>query len=172
MTWAEQVAALVRLGVPREKAESFTGQSQLAAGRVGVEVARAAMSFPVTLTLVWSALCSDNYRFKASMVNGSNGEKQPRLVHDARYATARDRIEHAARKAVNGAGPVAVPLELHARVWTPGGRVHDVVNFAKVVHDSLEKIVYENDRWLHRVVWENVGVDIDAPRAEITITPL
>ena len=130
------------------------------------------LRWPLHFTIPWSALCSDNYRYQASMVTGSNGQKQPRMVLTARYAAARDAIEHIVRSAVDGAQPAEQPLFLHAQVWTPDRRAHDCANFCKVVHDAMEKIVFTNDRWLHRVLWENVGVDVDRPRAEITVVPL
>jgi hypothetical protein len=40
------------------------------------------------------------------------------------------------------------------------------------VHDALEGVVYTKDRWLDDVRWYRAGVDVDAPRAEITISPI
>jgi Holliday junction resolvase RusA-like endonuclease len=51
-------------------------------------------------------------------------------------------------------------------------RRHDAVNFAKCTHDALEKLVYTTDHWLYDVRWIRAGVDVDHPRAELTITPL
>jgi Holliday junction resolvase RusA-like endonuclease len=76
------------------------------------------------------------------------------------------------RPKVAGCAPVEIPVKLEARVWVPDNRRRDVPNFAKCVHDALEKLVYVNDCWLYDSRWIRAGVDVDHPRAEITITPL
>jgi Holliday junction resolvase RusA-like endonuclease len=89
-----------------------------------------------------------------------------------RYAAAKEKIEQLARFKLAGATPAEQLLELTARVWVPGGRVgNDVANFGKGVHDALEKIVYRNDNQLRATHWLHAGVDVDAPRAEIILTP-
>ncbi len=65
--------------------------------------------------------------------------------------------------------PLNIPLTLHACVYVPDERPHDVCNFAKCCHDALQRIVYTNDGRLYATYWERSGVDVDAPRAEITI---
>jgi Holliday junction resolvase RusA-like endonuclease len=128
---------------------------------------RDAIAWPVTLTLPWSTLASDNVKHRA-MLRGS----QPAMVINRGYADAFEKIHDLATLRVNHAQPAAEPLALVARVWMPDNRVHDLTNSCKLVHDALEGAVYENDRWLHDVHWIRAGVDVDAPRAEITIRPL
>jgi Holliday junction resolvase RusA-like endonuclease len=73
---------------------------------------------------------------------------------------------------MDGRPAAACPLRLEARVYVPDNRVHDVVNFSKCVHDALKGTVFTDDQWLHDVRWIRAGVDVDAPRCELTITPL
>ena len=76
-----------------------------------------------------------------------------------------------ARAQLAGFQPADYPVALTARVWMPDRRPgHDVANFAKCCHDALEGLVYVKDEWLYDVHWIRAGVDVDRPRADITIT--
>lgn len=123
--------------------------------------------WPVQLTLPWSTLVSDNEKHRP-MLRGS----QAIMVIKRPYAEAEKRIRGLATSKLGSAAPANHPVQIAAKVWVPDDRPHDQVNFAKLVHDSLEGVVYNNDRWIYRAVWERAGVDVDQPRAEITITPL
>lgn len=172
LTQSEIVRSLIAQGVPRDKAERAAGCS-VTNPDIGVlaDSLRPQIHFPLLLTLPWSSLCSDNEREKASLT--WIGDKPvPRKILGAQYKTARGKVREIAQKAVGDAVNVMIPLSLHARVYVPDERLHDVCNFAKGVHDALEGIVYANDRWLHRVLWERAGVDVDAPRADVEIRPL
>jgi hypothetical protein len=125
-----------------------------------------AITWPVRLTLPWSTLISDNDKFRA-MLRGD----QAIMVIKRPYREAGERIHQLATSKLGGAQLAAEPLQAIARVWFPDNNVRDMTNWSKLVFDSLEGAVYENDRWLHRVIWERAGVDVDAPRAELTITP-
>lgn len=131
------------------------------------------MQWPMRLTLPWTYLVSDNDRHGAVIVPLPGGKLIPKLILDARYREAKTKIRALARLTANGAEPVNIPLRLHARVWVPDRkRVYDVVNFAKGTHDALSKAIYVDDQWLHDARWTRAGVDVDRPRAEITITPI
>jgi Holliday junction resolvase RusA-like endonuclease len=133
---------------------------------------RATIAWPVQLTLPWSCLVSDNAKYVAR-VAGTMEKPVAKLNLSPEYRQAKERIHELAISKLLGATPAAEPLQLQARVWVPDDlRAHDVPNFAKCVHDALEGAVYVKDRWLWRATWERAGVDVDAPRAEITITPL
>jgi hypothetical protein len=126
--------------------------------------------WPLRFTLPWSHLCSDDKHYTATIV--TVGDRQvAKIVRRQEYRDALARV----RKLVGPlqqAAPVAFPLALVARVYVPDNRPgHDVPNFAKNCHDALEGIVYTLDQWLYSAHWRRVGVDIDRPRAEITITP-
>jgi Holliday junction resolvase RusA-like endonuclease len=138
-----------------------------------VAVARQ-IGWPLELTLPWSHLVSDNQRHGAIVrLVGPNHTPTPLLIMTAAYREAKGKIMKLARAQLAGAEPVAIPLKLEARVWLPGGRgKHDVCNFAKAVHDALQEIVYVDDQYLHDVRWIRAGVDVDHPRAELTISPL
>lgn len=128
-----------------------------------------AIVWPLELTLPWSALCSDDERTAPAM---RKGQVKPVQILTERYRNAKEKVRLIARPKVVGCAPAAIPLKLEARVWVPDNRIHDVPNFAKCVHDALQKLVYVNDSWLHDVRWIRAGVNVDNPRAEITITPI
>lgn len=122
-------------------------------------------STPITLRIPWSALVSDNDKFVAGM----KGPK-PVIRITKEYAEAKARIASLARDTMAGRPPIGQPVELTARVWFPGNRGNDVTNWCKLVHDALNEIVYEDDKLIHDARWIKAGIDVDAPRAEITIT--
>jgi hypothetical protein len=122
------------------------------------------IQWPVTLTLPWSSLISDNRKY---------GVIAGKMLLTSDYRRAKGQIRELARSKLGGVEPVSVPLTLTARVWVPDEmRAHDTANFGKCTHDALEGIVYTRDRWLWRTTWEHAGCDVDAPRAEITIRPM
>lgn len=137
-------------------------------------IARPGIAWPLELVLPWSALESDNRKHGAILTTvGSLRKPVPKLIMQAGYREAKTKARAIARLGVGDAAAVAFPLRLEARVWVPDNRPgHDVANFAKCAHDALEKVVYTSDQYLHDVRWIRAGVDVDAPRAEITITPL
>lgn len=128
---------------------------------------RAAIVWPLTLRLPWSTLISDNDKHRA-MLRGD----QAIMVIRRPYRDAGERIHQLALSKVAGAQAAAEPLQVIARVWFPDNNVRDMTNWSKLVFDSLAGAVYENDRWLHDVRWIRMGVDVDQPRAEITISPM
>lgn len=132
------------------------------------------ITWPLQLTLPWSYLESDNRKHGAIVTPvGPNRTPVPKLIMAAGYREAKGKIRKLAREQLAGAEPVSRPLQLVARVWIPDTtRKHDVVNFAKCTHDALQEAVYTDDTWLYDARWIRAGVDVDHPRAEITITPL
>lgn len=126
------------------------------------------VAWPVTFTIPWSALISDNRKYSAAYTK----TRRPKLLLTPAYREAKRRVAELAREAMHGAEPVAVPVALHARVWVPDRRAgHDVANFAKCCHDAFEHVIYTKDEWLYDPRWTRMGVDVDRPRAELTITP-
>ncbi len=178
-TFEEIVKSMTDLGVPREKAE---WQARLECGLPPVARGYAvdtdpvpcfapdapSIALPLRFTLPWSALCSDNYHEKASLTI-RKGKPFPRKILDARYKAARDKTADIVRGIAANGTPLAQPLALHAMVYVPDERPHDPCNFAKCCLDSLQRIVYASDRWVYDVRWIRAGVDVDAPRAEITV---
>lgn len=134
--------------------------------------AAVAIALPLRLTLPWSALVSDNLRHTATIRPQADGKQYPLIVLTGPYREAKAKARKIARELVNGADPLPHPLALEARVWVPNHRPgHDVCNFAKCAHDAFEGVLYEKDEQLHAVRWIRAGVDVDAPRADITISP-
>lgn len=124
--------------------------------------ARPTIAWPVMLRIPWSRLCSDNERH--GVING-------RLLLTTKYRQSKAAIAALAREQLGDVEPVAIPLAFTGRVWLPDHRLHDPCNFGKSTQDALAGVVYVDDRWLWRVVWERAGVDVDAPRAELSISP-
>jgi hypothetical protein len=118
---------------------------------------------PINLRIPWSALVSDNAKY---------GVLKGKLIAQKPYREAKRAIGALARDVMQGRPPAAIPLQLVAKVYVPDRRVHDVVNFSKCVHDSLKGTVFVDDQWLHDIRWIRAGVDVDAPRCELTISPL
>lgn len=178
MTAEEMRSALKAQGVPSDRVEWLISREfgrDAAISTNYVQTVGRELTFPIRITLPWSHLVSDNDKYGAT-IRGTMGSYHPKLILSAKYREAKAATQKKAREAMTVEGsrfdPLARPLSLYARVWVPDERPHDVANFAKCCHDGIEKIVVANDRWLYRVVWERAGVDVDAPRAEIEITPL
>lgn len=190
------VAQLVNLGWARETAErevrrqlsrvgleeplSRAGRDAIVAACERTAAAVDHVDLPFSIVLPWSLLVSDNDR-ATPVVNFKklvDGKPTATSILTERYKTARLNIASLVRQKLGGGyhtpspkAPVARPVELVARVYVPDNRIHDVPDFAKGVHDALARQVYTNDAWIYRAVWERAGVDVDAPRAEITINP-
>lgn len=161
MSPSETVEALVRRGVPRAAAEAQHGANPRRQAPTIDEPMRRVIAFPLSFTLPWTALVSDGDRLYP---------KGSRMFMQPGYREAREKIVTIVRRVIENAEPVAFPLALDARVYVPDNRIHDVPNFAKGVHDALKTYIYTDDRWLYRATWERIGVDPDAPRADILIT--
>jgi Holliday junction resolvase RusA-like endonuclease len=125
------------------------------------------LDFPFRLTIPWSELCSDNEKETAGLVHRS-GKVTPRKVLTARYKASKEAIRKRAKAIVSGE-PSTDPLSIVVRVYLPPSRRNDAINFAKVMGDALEGVVFANDNQLHDSRWLRAGVDIDAPRAEVEI---
>src|SRR5262249_34505180 len=113
MSPAEIRRALERQGVPSAKIAMIAGDLNLTDGSpiVGYVADR---TQPVTLTIRWSSLVSDNDKFvPASRKKGESG----RMVLTARYREAKDTVQHIAREAMVGRSPFRTPVRFQARVW-------------------------------------------------------
>lgn len=150
-------------GISRERARELArARDEQRPPAPSVEAPAAFVSLPLTFTLPWSMLVSDDERY--GVING-------RMLLRPAYREAKGKIRKLVRDLVGDVKPLALPLALHARVFVPDDvRARDVPNFAKCVHDSLQDAVYVNDRWLWDARWQRAGVDVDRPRADITIT--
>jgi hypothetical protein len=169
-TW-DEIRARQGAGLPSAP-PCATGQEPPGSGRLPDAPPHAG---PVHVRIPYSRLVSDNDKYTIGMRDG-----KPRLVLTARYSEAKADIRAIARLRADEAG--ALPsrplwpdqaLTLVGRVYYPRsvGQL-DPTNLCKITHDALETALYAKDAQLHRVTWEKAGVDIDAPRAELTIRPL
>lgn len=120
---------------------------------------------PVRLRIPWSALISDNVKHLTDTKTG-------RRYCTTEYRDARKRVRALASDAMHGRPPAECPLALVGRIWLPNNRRHDVHNYGKCLADALTGVVFADDSWLYDTRWIRAGVDVDAPRCELTITPL
>lgn len=175
MTVAERSAEVDRRNINRRAGRSVTDDGP--AGReVAVELpemcARRLAVACAELVLPWSFLVPDNAKYAPAYRGG-----RPVLILSAAYRAGKKKAEDELRdQMTNGAYPVH-PLQgrlmLVARMFEPNrSSRRDIANYAKMVHDALTGIVYEDDSQLDRVTWIRAGVDIDRPRLELTITVL
>lgn len=173
-TLPELVRALVRSGLSEERAEAEARrqhgiQSALPEQRETAQEIPDIL-WPVRLTIPWSLLVSDNDKDRAIIRNTKHGPRPAKAITPD-YAAAKLKIAALGKRAVGDALAVAMPLALHGTVFVPDDRPHDMSNRCKLLHDALEGVVYRNDRWLHELHYLR-AVDVDAPRAELTIRPL
>lgn len=183
LTFDEQVRALMAApyNFTRERAEhvarlnqadrnALPSQRQTAQEVPDTLVVPPATTWPLRFVIPWSRLCTDNEKYAPT--KDRNG--QARIILTGRYRDCKAAVRALAREAMGGAPPLDVPLRLQGAVFFPDARTHavDATNCAKLVHDACESAVYVNDRQLYDARWYRAGVDVDRPRAEITITPM
>lgn len=119
----------------------------------------------VTISIPFKHLVPDNQKYGVLVQKG-----RPRMLLRPQYRAAKDCIQHIARKAMNGARLAMEDVELHARLWMPDARRRDASNYSKLCHDSLQGAVFEDDTQIKCCTWENMGIDRENPRCEITVT--
>jgi len=156
-------ATLLRMKAEREGRRTPPNAALLTAFRSVEALPPSPRAEAITLRLPWSCLVSDNRKY---------GVLDGKLIAQKPYRAAKKAIHALAVEAMQGRAPADCPVSLTARVWMPDNRPHDLTNSCKLVHDAIEGAIVSNDRWLHDVRWIRAGVDVDAPRCELTITPL
>jgi Holliday junction resolvase RusA-like endonuclease len=180
MLTAEEIArGLIAQGVPRDRAEAqarreagcqYVGRSPLipdglpiAPGPLAIMHVQLTGFAPITLRIPWSALVSDNALYVV---------REGKRYRTAEYKAAQKAVASLARDTMRGRPLYDAPLAITFRFWVPNGQRRDVHNFIAGLADSLKGVVWTDDHWLHEGTWRLVGRDIDAPRAELTISPL
>ena len=112
-----------------------------------------------TVRLPWSVLISDNKKPGVGFFNKRE------------YREAKKRAGAIAAEQLQGLVPLHGALVSAARLYEPDRRrKRDLSNLMKLVHDALNGSAYVDDRDIDHVDWDRAGVDIDAPRLEVTIT--
>ncbi len=164
MTLDEQEAALRRQG--------FT-EHVIARWRQGTMVSVAKtqpryQDFPIRIVVPWSALISDNDHYVPVVTAGGKAK----LILDDKYREAKRKTRELAQQAMHGNVPIRTPLRLHVEIWVPDNRTHDSGNFMKCLKDAMALVVYKDDKLLHDERIIRMGVDCDAPRAELTLEPV
>ncbi len=163
MTLDEQEAALRRQGVGDEGIARWRGKSLQ-----GVTQQFRYQDFPIRIVVPWSALVSDNDHYVPVVTAGGKAK----LILDDKYREAKRKTRELAQQAMHGNVPIRTPLRLHVEVWVPDNRTHDSGNFMKCLKDAMALVVYRDDKLLHDERIIRMGVDVDRPRAELTIEPI
>lgn len=153
----------------REKALQIAGIPKAREARPVIEqLVMPQIPWPFKLRIPWSHLVSDN-EITAAIVKG---HAVP--LRTKKYREAKKALRKLAATALGGPNryePANYPLEVTAEVWVPDpNRVYDVNNIGKCILDALETVLYTKDHWAHRTHWLRMGCDVDAPRAELTVT--
>ena len=177
MTIDEIAAGLVRQfpnispELARKKAEQIAGIPTAREARPILEqLAMPQIPWPFKLRIPWSHLVSDN-EITAAIVKGHAVPLRTKKYREAKRALRK--LATTALGGPNRFEPANYPLEVTAEVWVPDAiRVHDVTNMGKQILDSLETVIYTKDHWAYRTHWLRIGTDVDAPRAELFITPI
>jgi Holliday junction resolvase RusA-like endonuclease len=177
MLTPEEIArGLIAQGVPRDRAEAraravydaMKPSRPLLAAFKAIEALPVRPSVaPITLRIPWSALVSDDDKYAPALRKG-----KPVIILTETYRTAKARMTKLAVDTMAGRPAMTVPLAFVGRVWVPNNHRRDVHNFSKCCLDAMSKVIYADDSQLHDTRWIRAGVDVDAPRAELTITPL
>jgi Holliday junction resolvase RusA-like endonuclease len=123
----------------------------------------------VSLSLPWSTLMPDNNRHCIVMTEGS-----PRILttqeYRARKKRAREQLE---AQLGDGWRAIAVPVRVRLELIEPNRTAkRDILNYQKLVCDAMTGLVYVDDSLIDDAHWKRGAVDIDRPRAEITVSPL
>jgi len=155
---------LIAQGVPPEKATRAASHTRSAVLPVGSRVVTpaAAPTGPVTLVLPWSCLISDN-RHRGPVSSRADA---------AAYKLARTRAHGEAAEQWGLRAPFSGRIALIARIFPPNAARRDVGNFAKCLKDALSGVAYADDVQVVDERWIRAAIDVDRPRAEVTIEEL
>ncbi len=164
MTLDEQEAAMRRIGVPEDSIRSWRRNAFDEKPKTQPRY----QDFPIRLVVPWSALVSDNDHYVPVVTAGGRAK----LILDDKYRDAKRRVRELAQQAMHGNVPIRTPLRLHVEVWVPDNRTHDSGNFMKCLKDAMALVVYRDDKLLHDERIIRMGVDVDRPRAEISLEPV
>lgn len=161
-------ATLLRMKAEREGRQSgdvrvVVKSYQLNPAPTSTVVARLLEPEPIRLRIPWSCLISDNALY---VTRDGKRYKSPE------YREAQKKIAQHATEVMDGRPLFACPLHIAFHFYVPNGQRRDVHNFIAGIADSLKGIVFTDDHLLHKGGWTHAGRDIDAPRCELTITPL
>ena len=130
---------------------------------------RPTLSVPVELFIPWGYLVRDNAKYApAKRANGRLA-----LILTNGYRAAKAEMGKLATFAMRDRVPFEGPVLLRATMHEPDdSRTRDPVNYAKAVHDSLNKIVYRDDSQITVAWWIRGTVDAQRPGLEVLVAPL
>lgn len=110
------------------------------------------------IVLPWDGLVPDNRRFiRKGHILTKRYRAGKELCYTLAMTQVRDRPAHPE-------GRVWMHLDFHM----PDRRRRDPNNLLKGIADALEGVVYTDDKQITRLSWENVGIDREHPRVEIS----
>lgn len=118
----------------------------------------------ITLSIPFHDLVSDNEKYIVA---------HSRIILSKRYRTAKNTIAMLALMVPASKRPLVGKIKLEAVLFEPDlSRTRDPSNFAKLTHDSLQGVLYENDGQIDDLHYKRGGVDADNPRLELVLTPI
>ena len=123
-----------------------------------------------TIIVPFDALCPDNEKYGARCIKTPQGKFRAAMFLSSRYRTAKDRLEHTARTAMHGQRPAAGPVRLTVQCWFPDLRKRDMLNYAKVLCDSLKGVAFLDDSQIVVADWMLRGIDREAARMIVGVT--
>lgn len=118
---------------------------------------------PITLTIPYSILTSDNGRDKFALSRG-------KLILTSKYRDRKAAVKITAGSQYRGAlieSPVAVTTVLYA----PDRRRRDISNFNKFVNDALTGVVWVDDSQIDQITNIRGPIDRANPRLVVTVIP-
>ncbi len=111
------------------------------------------------IVLPWEGLVPDNRRFIGG--KGHILTKRYRAGKELCYTLAMTQVRQ------RPAHPDGA-IWMHLDFFMPDKRRRDPNNLLKGIADALEGVVYTDDKQITKLSWENMGLDRDQPRVEIS----
>jgi len=136
-----------------------------AARRANLKARSLARLTEVVISVPFAHLVPDNQKYAATSRGG-----KARLFLTAEYREAKEYIRLLARRAMQGQQMSDEDVTLYAQLYMPDARRRDATNYAKLFQDSLQSAVYADDTQIKKATWENMGIDRESPRCDITVT--
>lgn len=113
----------------------------------------------------FALLVPDNGCAKYGVLNG-------RMILTKRYRRAKKKIAELAQLQCAKWRPYSGPVDVSASLsFPPDKKRRDAPNYAKLVHDALKGICYDDDSQIEESHWRRVA-DSETPVLHLTVSPL
>ncbi len=108
---------------------------------------------PVTIVVPFDCLCPDNAKFGAMVVRGKGGKPRASLYLSSKYREAKRRIAEIAQQVMGTMAPCLDGVSVEFAVWWPDRRRRDMMNYAKILCDAMNGVVFEDDSQIVTAHW-------------------